>query len=83
VMNMLLRVYEQPELIQQLEAQTPIFSVILWERNKNIARTIEESPSQKIYIHYGALHYTGVLALLQEKDPRWKEVARTRFIVIQ
>jgi hypothetical protein len=29
VMNMLLRVYEQPELIQQLEAQTPIFSVIL------------------------------------------------------
>lgn len=83
LMNILLRVYEQPSIIAQLETQTPIFSVILWERNKNIARTIQETPSQKIYIHYGALHYAGVLALLQQKDPRWKEVARTEFIVIR
>lgn len=29
VMNMLLRVYEHPDVIAQLQAQTPVFSVIL------------------------------------------------------
>ncbi|MEI6710980.1 MAG: hypothetical protein WCK88_01720 [bacterium] len=57
VMNVILRVYERPDIIQKLEAQVPIFSVILGERNKNIVRTIEASPSRKIYMHYGALHY--------------------------
>ncbi len=83
MMNMILRVYERPDIIQKLEAQVPVFSVVLWERNKNIARAIEESPSQKIYMHYGALHYAGVLSLLQQKDPRWKEISRTEFVVIR
>lgn len=83
VMNMLLRVYERPNLIAQLEGQIPVFSVILGERNKNIASTIEATPSQKIYIHYGAMHYAGVLALLQANDPRWKEISRTEFEVIR
>lgn len=82
-MNILLRVYERPDLIAQLEMQIPVFSVILWERNKNIVSTIESTPSQKIYIHYGAMHYAGVLALLQAKDPRWKEISRTEFVVIR
>lgn len=83
LMNMMLRIYESPDVIANLEAQIPVFSVILGERNKNIARTIENSPSQKIYMHYGALHYSGVLKLLQEKDSRWKEMSRTEFVVIQ
>ena len=82
-MNVLLRVYERPDIITQLETQIPVFSVILWERNKNIAATIEATPSQKIYIHYGAMHYAWVLDLLQAKDPRWKEIARTEFVVIR
>jgi hypothetical protein len=82
-MNIILRVYERPDLISQLEGQIPVFSVILGERNKNIASTIEATPSQKIYIHYGAMHYAGVLALLQAKDARWKEISRTDFVVIR
>ncbi len=82
-MNILLRVYERPDMVAQIESQIPVFSVILGERNKNIANTIEATPSQKIYIHYGAMHYAGVLALLQAKDPRWKEIARTEFVVIR
>ena len=82
-MNMILRVYERPDIIQRLQEQIPVFSVILGERNKNIALTIEASPSQNIYMHYGALHYSGVLELLQQKDPRWKEIARTEFVVIR
>jgi len=82
-MNMILRVYERPDLVTQLEGEIPVYSVILWERNKNIASTIEATPSQKIYIHYGAMHYAWVLALLQRKDPRWKEISRTEFVVIR
>jgi len=51
-MNMILRVYERPDLVEKLQAQVPVFSVILGERNKNIVRTIQSSPSQKIYMHY-------------------------------
>lgn len=83
VMNIILRVYERPDIVEKLEIQVPVFAVILGERNANIVRTIEASPSQKIYMHYGALHYAGVLAGLQQKDPRWQEVARTEFVVIR
>ncbi len=62
VMNMILRVYERPEIITQLQSQVPVFSIILGERNNNIIRSIEASPSKHIYIHYGALHYPGILA---------------------
>ncbi len=82
-MNMLLRIYERPDIIEKLQAQIPVFSVILGERNKNIVRTLKESPSEKIYMHYGALHYAGVLALLQAEDPEWQEVSRTEFVVIR
>lgn len=83
VMNIILRVYERPDIVEKLEIQVPVFAVILGERDANIVRTIEASPSQKIYMHYGALHYAGVLAGLQQKDPRWREVARTEFVVIR
>lgn len=83
MMNIILRVYERPDIVEKLEMQVPVFAVILWERDANIVRFIEVSPSQKIYMHYGALHYTGVLAGLQQKDPRWKEVSRNDFVVIR
>lgn len=82
-MNIILRVYERSDIVEKLEIQVPVFSVILGERNKNIVRTIEDSPSQKIYMHYGALHFSGVLALLQKDDPRWREVSRSEFVVIR
>ncbi len=83
LMNIILRVYERPDIVEKLEIQIPVFSVILGERNLNIVRTIESSPSQKIYMHYGALHYAGVLAGLQKNDPRWQEIAHTEFVVIR
>jgi hypothetical protein len=82
-MNIMLRVYERPDIVEKLQVQMPVFAVILWERNANIVRTIEASPSRKIYMHYGALHFAGVLAWLQASDPRWREIARTKFVVIR
>lgn len=61
----------------------PVFNIILDERNKHIVEAIEKSPNQHIYVHYGALHYPGILKLLQENDPRWKEIERTGFRVIR
>jgi len=61
LMNIILRVYERPDIVEKLQVQIPVFAVILGERNANIVRTIEASPSRNIYMHYGALHYAGVL----------------------
>jgi hypothetical protein len=82
-LNILLRTYTNPTLEKNLKAQLPIFDIILDKRNSILADAIIESPVPNIYIHYGALHYAGVLALLQEKDPRWREVARTDLQVIR
>ena len=83
IMNLLLRTYTRPGLTTELKAAIPVFQVVLDERNKNLTSAIESSPSKHIYIHYGALHYPGVLALLRAKDPRWQEIARTNFSVIR
>ena len=82
-LNILLRTYTNPALEKNLKAQLPIFDIILDKRNTILAEAIIESPVPNIYIHYGALHYAGVLAILQEKDPRWREIARTDFQVIR
>ena len=82
VINVLLRTYTNPDLAQSMKKTIPVFDIILDERNKHIAASIQQSPNQHIYIHYGALHYAGVLKLLQEKDPRWHEINRINFRVI-
>lgn len=82
-LNILLRTYTNPALEENLKTQLPIFDIILDKRNAILAEAIIESPVPNIYIHYGALHYAGVLAILQEKDPRWREIARTNFQVIR
>jgi hypothetical protein len=49
--------------------------VILDFRNRNLAQQIITHHSKKIYITYGAAHLPGVLALLKEKDPKWRVVS--------
>lgn len=83
VINILLRTYNNPALTQELEKSIPVFDIILNKRNDIIVEAIIASPVPNIYIHYGALHYPGVLKKLQEKDPRWQEIARTEFQVIR
>lgn len=83
VMNILLRTYTNPTLTQELEKSIPVFDIILNKRNDILVDAIITSPVPNIYIHYGALHYPGVLKKLQEKDPRWQEIARTEFQVIR
>lgn len=83
IINMLLRNYTHPDLITGMKDALPVFDIILDERNKHIADAIIDSPNRHIYIHYGALHYSGVLELLKERDNRWKEVSRENFVVIQ
>ena len=82
-LNLLLRMYTNPALEQNLKSQLPVFEIILDKRNMILAEAILASPVPNIYIHYGALHYAGVLQILEERDPRWREVARTDFEVIR
>lgn len=49
-----------------------IFSVILWERDKYIAKYIQESTHTDIFALYGKLHFDGVYRALQEQDPKWQ-----------
>jgi len=83
LLNILLRTYTNPELEQALKKELPIFEVILDKRNEILAQSIIDSPVPNIYIHYGALHYSGVLKILKEKDPRWTEIAKTNLQVIR
>jgi len=83
ILNVLLKTYQNPALAQELKKNIPVFSIILDKRNNLLADAIISSPVPNIYIHYGALHYAGVLARLKEKDSRWQEIARTEFQVIR
>jgi hypothetical protein len=53
----------------------PLAPVILDYRNRHLAQQIITHHSKKIYITYGAAHLPGVLALLKEKDPKWRVVS--------
>ncbi len=46
--------------------------IILDFRNKVLADLILGDEHDRIYITYGAEHLKGVLALLQQADPRWR-----------
>ena len=83
LLNILLRIYTDTKVETKLKESLPIFEVLLDKRNTLLVDAIQKSPTPNIYIHYGALHYPGVLAKLQEKDPRWREIARTYFVVIR
>jgi uncharacterized protein YbaP (TraB family) len=49
-----------------------LFDVILHKRNELLVQEIEKSNYSDIFITYGLLHFDGVFALLQKKDPRWR-----------
>jgi hypothetical protein len=83
MMNMLLRRYSDPRIATTLKETIPIFTTILDKRDSLVAETITNSPNQRIYMHYGALHFAGILEWLQKNDPRWREVERRHFIVIR
>jgi hypothetical protein len=83
MLNILLRSYTDPVLEEKLKTTLPIFEILLDKRNELLVEAIIASPAPNIYIHYGALHYAGVMSKLKEKDPRWEEIARTSFVVIR
>lgn len=53
------------------EEKDPANRVIVDFRNKTLARFVDESKSDKIYITYGAAHFPGFLGELQKRDPRF------------
>ena len=53
------------------EEKDPSNRVIVDFRNKTLARFVDESKSDKIYITYGAAHFPGFLAELQKRDPKF------------
>lgn len=82
LMNMILRVYENPVFMETLYHEMPIFQIILNERNQYVVDTLLASPTETIYIHYGAMHFPWILTDLQVVDPWWHEVDRTNFRVM-
>ena len=50
----------------------PSNRVILDFRNKTLARFVDESKSDKIYVTYGAAHLPGLFAELQKRDPKFE-----------
>jgi hypothetical protein len=40
-------------------------------RNKVLARFVDESKSDRIYVTYGAAHFPGFFAELQRRDPKF------------
>ena len=61
--------------IGAMSSDGPLEPVILDFRNRNLVQQIITHHSKKIYITYGAAHLPGVLALLKEKDPKWRVVS--------
>lgn len=53
------------------EENDPSNRVIVDFRNKTLARFVDESKSDKIYITYGAAHFPGFFAELQKRDPKF------------
>lgn len=49
--------------------QATMQRIILDFRNRALARTVSQSPAEKIYITYGAAHFPGFLKELQALDP--------------
>lgn len=60
-LNMLLRNYTRPEIENELKKTLPVFRIILDTRNELIVDTLIHSPNRHIYMHYGALHFPGIL----------------------
>jgi hypothetical protein len=46
--------------------------VIIEFRNRVLAKRLIESSDKKIYVTYGARHFPGVIAILQQQNPAWK-----------
>lgn len=61
VMNLLLRKYNDPRIMAELKKTIPVFDIILDKRNAVVVNAIITSPNQHIYVHYGALHFDGIL----------------------
>ncbi len=53
------------------EEKDPSNRIIVDFRNRALARFVDESKSDKIYITYGAAHFPGFFAELQKRDPRF------------
>lgn len=59
-------------IILSREDPSPIDRVVVDYRNRELAARIAASPSDKIYITYGAGHLPGLLRDLKANDPAWE-----------
>jgi hypothetical protein len=53
------------------EEKDPSNRIIVDFRNQTLARFVADSKSDKIYITYGAAHFPGFFAALQQRDPKF------------
>lgn len=65
-------------LLSRTSAPDPMNKVILDFRNRELAQRIASDTNKQIYITYGAGHFPGLLADLEEKDPNW-EIASVKW----
>lgn len=69
--------------IQNTFGNEELFEVILDGRNKIVAEEIIQSEYNKIFATYWALHFEGILEILQQNDPNWKIVETKELIPFQ
>jgi len=82
-LNFIMKNDKLQDTIMDNFANKNLFNVILDERNKNLAKEIENSPYKKIFITYGLLHFNWVFNLLKQDDPKWKIIKIKYFYPIK
>lgn len=78
IMNFMIKHESVREFILSLIEREDIFSVILDERNKHLAKEIISSQENKIFVIYGLMHFEWVYEILQESWGNW-EIISTKF----
>ncbi len=60
---------------------TSLFDVILDDRNKNLAKEIEDSEYNKIIVTYWLMHFDWVFSILKNNDNNWR-IIKTDYIYL-
>lgn len=78
IMNFMIKHASVRDFVLSLVGKEDIFSVILDERNKHLAKEIINSEETKIFIIYGLMHFEWVYEILLQSWENW-EIISTKY----
>lgn len=82
ILNFITKQENLREWILSATWQEDIFSIILNERDANLAKTVHESSEEKIIILYGMMHFEGFFEILKNFDSNWEITEKKYFFPI-